>query len=312
MPQQTAEKFSTEGKERGFRIHGYIGLLLLLFAEMAILLQFVLPVDSFWYTLCRRINQWTTPLCWWGYIFLLDAVIFRLKKNSLIVSRRKEFYWQLPMSVGIWVLFEIYNLHLDNWHYIGLPENFIVRQTGYIVAFATIMPGLFQTAELLDTLGLFHQFRLSPLQISRRLIYGSVLIGLLSLIGPLLVSRLYAQYLFALVWVGFVFLLEPIVYCSGGDSLLRDLEEGVLSRILSLFIGGFICGFLWEFWNYWATAKWIYTAPFTQDVRIFEMPLAGFLGFGPFAWEYFAFYNFLRLIRPRKTLHQGLHRPGHE
>jgi len=34
-------------------------------------------------------------------------------------------------------------------------------------------------------------------------------------------------------------------------------------------------------------------------VRIFEMPLAGFLGFGPFAWEYFCMYEFAKLMYQR-------------
>ncbi|RMF92295.1 MAG: hypothetical protein D6736_03670 [Nitrospinota bacterium] len=284
-----------------FRRYGYAGLALIALAETSILLQFVFAPSSTPYTVVRTINQWTTPLCWWGYILFLDALIFRLKGNSLLMNRRREFWLQLPLSILIWLIFEVYNLHLDNWHYVGLPQNFWVRQLGYILAFATIMPGLFQTAELLETLGLFTRFRLPPFSPSSRFIYLSIGIGLLSLIVPLLLPRFYARYLFALVWVGFVLLLDPIVYSSGGDALLRDLEEGSASRILSLFIGGLICGFFWEFWNYWATAKWIYTVPFTQDVRIFEMPIAGFWGFGPFAWEYFAFYNFLRLIRRQKT-----------
>jgi hypothetical protein len=36
-----------------------------------------------------------------------------------------------------------------------------------------------------------------------------------------------------------------------------------------------------------------------QDLKIFEMPVAGFLGFGPFAWEYFVMYNFARLLLRR-------------
>jgi hypothetical protein len=37
-----------------------------------------------------------------------------------------------------------------------------------------------------------------------------------------------------------------------------------------------------------------------HKVRIFEMPLAGFLGFGPFAWEYFPMYSLARCLGLRK------------
>ncbi|MFQ5713094.1 MAG: hypothetical protein ACE5GU_03585 [Candidatus Scalinduaceae bacterium] len=276
-------------KSNKFKLHGWIGIFLILLAELGVVLQ-----HNFY--LAHRISIWTTPLCWWGYVFLIDAVIFKLKGNSLICNRRKNFLLQLPLSVVIWLLFELYNLHLANWKYVGLPENPIELYLGTSLAFATIMPGLFLTAELLDTLRIFDRFHITKLKVTNRIIYSGIVLGFIFIMAPLLVSKYYAKYLFGLVWTGFVMLLEPIVYSSNGDSLLRDLENGILRRILSLFAAGFVCGFLWEFWNYWAASKWVYTAPFMQDVKIFEMPVIGFLGFAPFAWEYFAMYNFAKLF----------------
>jgi hypothetical protein len=48
---------------------------------------------------------------------------------------------------------------------------------------------------------------------------------------------------------------------------------------------GLVCGILWEFWNIWATTKWIYTVPFFDEFKLFEMTAPGFLGFIPFAIE---------------------------
>ena len=288
---ESAHSIAGGGRFKGY---GWIGLGLILAAESALILQNEYP-------LARTISVWTTPICWWGYILFVDAVIFRLKGSSLISTRTGEFFLQLPLSIGFWLIFEIYNLHLQNWEYHGLPENPIIRNLGLALSFATIMPGLFQTAELLATLKVFQGFKTSPLRVTNRIIYGGMVLGFLFLIIPLLVSQHYACYLFAFVWTGFVIALDPIVYSSGGDSLLKDLEEGFLERILCLFVAGYICGFLWEFWNYWAAAKWVYIAPFTPGVKIFEMPLAGFFGFGPFAWEYFVMYNFARLFIRRKA-----------
>lgn len=286
----------TQALPRGyFKAYGWFGLGLILFAEVVLILQKEYP-------LARQISVWTTPICWWGYILFIDGLIFRLKGNSLISSRRREFLLQLPLSITFWLVFELYNLHLENWKYIGLPENPIVLCIGLGSAYAAIMPGMFQTAELLETLGAFKNLRIAKLRVTNRIIYGGVILGFLFVMTPLLVGQHLARYLFALVWMGFVVLFDPIVYSSGGDSLLRDLEEGVLERILSLFVAGYICGFLWEFWNYWAAAKWVYTAPFTPNIKVFEMPVAGFLGFGPFAWEYFAMYNFARLLRRGRPL----------
>ncbi|MEE9584695.1 MAG: hypothetical protein V3W51_04360 [Candidatus Brocadiales bacterium] len=277
-----------------FKGHGWVGLGLILVAESTLVLQNEYPF-------ARSISIWTTPICWWGYILFVDALIFKLKGNSLISTRKREFFLQLPLSVGFWLIFEIYNLHLQNWEYRGLPDNPIIRSVGLCLAFATIMPALFQTAELLMTLKVFRGFKISKLQVTNRIIYGGMVLGFLFVMTPLLVSQHHARYLFAFVWTGFVILLDPIVYSSGGESLLRDLKEGTLERILCLFVAGYLCGFLWEFWNYWAAAKWVYIAPFTPGIKIFEMPLAGFFGFGPFAWEYFAMYNFVRLFIRRNA-----------
>jgi hypothetical protein len=63
---------------------------------------------------------------------------------------------------------------------------------------------------------------------------------------------------------------------------------------------GIVCGILWEFWNHWALAKWRYVGvPVFPSVRLFEMPLAGYLGFPPFALEVFAMYHLVRPLAGR-------------
>jgi hypothetical protein len=281
---------------RPFRGYGWVGLAVILLMELALFGKYVAPPGTGIYRLAAYLTQWTTPLCWWGYILSLDAVIWKLRGTSMLCHRRHEFWLQLPLSIAFWLIFEVYNLHLDNWTYVGLPSSWWEAALGALVAYATIMPGLFLTAELLGTLGVFERFRLPAFHPSNRLLYILVLLGFVCLMGPVLVPRETARYLFAPVWIGFILLFEPVLYASGGNSLLRDLAAGRLCRVLSLVTAGYICGVLWEFWNYWATAKWIYIAPFTEDVRFFEMPLAGFLGFGPFAWEYAAMYATVRLL----------------
>jgi len=285
-----------ERERRPYRIYGWIGLILILLMELALVAKHVAPPGTWSALLTLRLTQWTTPLCWWGYILAIDALIWKLQGHSLLCDRRREFWLQLPLSVAFWLIFEVYNLHLDNWTYVGLPALWWEATLGALIAYATIMPGMFLTAELLGTLGIFARFRVPTFRASTRLLYWLMLLGFVCLMGPVLVPRDIARFLFAPVWVGFILLFEPVLYASGGHSLLRDLTEGRLQRILSLVAAGYICGILWEFWNYWATAKWVYTAPFTEDVRFFEMPLAGFLGFGPFAWEFAAMYAIVRLL----------------
>ena len=37
--------------------------------------------------------------------------------------------------------------------------------------------------------------------------------------------------------------------------------------------------------------KWFYTVPFVGFAKIFEMPLLGYGGYWPFAWELYALYH---------------------
>ena len=117
-----------------------------------------------------------------------------------------------------------------------------------------------------------------------------IALGALCLAVPLVVPRRLAVYCFLPVWIGFVLMLDPLNKRLGLPSLLGDLSEGCRRRIYGFFLAGWICGWLWEFWNYWAAAKWHYIFPMFQQWKIFEMPAPGFLGFLPFALECFVMY----------------------
>ena len=61
-------------------------------------------------------------------------------------------------------------------------------------------------------------------------------------------------------------------------------------------LSGFLCGVLWEFWNYWSRAKWHYTVPIMEHLRSSRCRVPGYLGFPAFALECFTMYVFLRLV----------------
>jgi hypothetical protein len=106
-----------------------------------------------------------------------------------------------------------------------------------------------------------------------------------------------------LVWLSFVLLLDPLNALRGWPSVMGDLARGDWRRLAALLASGGLCGLLWEFWNYWAATKWTYTIPYLGDMKLFEMPLLGYLGFPPFAVECWAMYVFCRsLLTPRLRL----------
>jgi hypothetical protein len=103
-----------------------------------------------------------------------------------------------------------------------------------------------------------------------------------------------SSWLVPFVWTGFALLLEPLNLRAGRPSWLADLGRGDASRLLALLGAGAVCGVLWEFWNYWAATRWTYTVPYLGHVKVFEMPVLGYLGFPPFALECYAMYHWLR------------------
>jgi len=267
--------------KKTFPLHGIFGIILLLLSEIFLFEK----VDPFY--------SWFYSFAWWSYILTVDAVIYRLKGNSLILSRTKEFFLMIPWSIFIWLIFEAANLSLRDWYYINLPHSVLERWYGYSIAYGTVLPGLFETTELLESLGLFKKSKIKKTEISGGGHSVLILLGALCLLS----SPLIPEYFFPFIWLGFIFLLEPFNYRFGGKSLLRDLEEGNPRKLYLLLVAGLICGFLWEFWNFWALSKWVYTVPFFWKGKGFEMPFLGFLGFPPFAVQAYAMYNFLSLFR---------------
>lgn len=267
--------------KRGSFVLLWVGVGFLLLGEGSIVLK------------AKPLAAWVTPLCWTGYIFLLDSLLFFWKGRSLLFENPRRFLWTFPLSTVFWLVFEAYNLILHNWEYIGLPQERLVRWFGCAWAFGTILPALLETNTLFELSGLFKDIPIRPNPIPSWGLRFSFLLGIVFLVTPL-ISR--TSFDFPPVWLGFIFLLEPILYRYGGNSLLKEMEYGRMQRLFTLMLSGLWMGFLWEFWNFWAGAKWIYHVPYPTPFYIFEMPFTGFFGFLPFGVEFYAMYQAALLL----------------
>ena len=279
------DRRSATGDKR-FRWYGWLGAIIIVVAE-----AYLFAGQPF-------VSRWFTPIVWTGYILFADALACRLRGHSLICTRPREALMMAWISVGCWLVFEVYNLRLRNWYYIGVPENAWARNGAYLWSFATIFLGLFETADVLEGLGLFRNLHRQPREISSLPLALSFLLGLAFLTIPPLLSPDVARFTFGFIWVGFILLLEPINRVLGVPSLYRAWEQGNPRPVLLLLAAGGICGLLWEFWNNWATAAWRYAIPWPLDfgVYYFRMPVLGLLGFPVFALECYAMYHFLRRL----------------
>jgi hypothetical protein len=245
-----------------------------------------------------------TPLCWTGFILAVDGALARRGRSWLRNSPR-ELLLMAAISVPSWLLFEFYDRPRFWsgagpelwWHYSGLPP-WPWRGFGYVWAFATITPAVLLLSQLLEPAAERLAGRGGGGRVPRELLAALVCLGtILAGIPFLWPSSSFA----ADVWLAWPVLLDPINRLMGRPSLLGDLEGGRRSRPLALLASGPICGVLWEGWNWLASARWSYTVPFLGGVKLYEMPILGFLGFAPFALAVFAIYCFLRGLLGRPS-----------
>lgn len=258
-----------------------------------------------------------TALVWVGYLFLIEGLLTRLQGQSPVRRRPHHFALCCLASVFIWCVFDIinFNLGMRAWIYIGMPGTPDIwglisdRGWGYLLAFGTIVPGMLLSGQILLDLGAFNWARAkstlprysgggkgggSP-RSTHYLLLTSLLLGLAMLLWVLIARTPVTNYV---LWTSLVFLLDPINYWLGRPSMFRDWERGWYGRTLAACAGGLICGFLWEFWNYWALTKWTYHLPFlgaAEHYKYFEMPLPGLLGFIPFGIECWIMWQMIRI-----------------
>ncbi len=272
-------------KRRRFPAYGWVGLTVLLLAQWLL------------FRGVRLVDVYFTPIAWTAYLLIADSMVFAITGRSRLNDAPRQFLLMALVSIPLWLIFEGYNLRLRNWAYIGVPMHWTAALLAYGWSFATITPAILETADLIEAFGWFKPAR--PLRVPETTERGMIAFGAACLVVPLVLPQEVAARLFVLVWVGFIFLLDPVNHRLGLDSLLGDFAQGRRSRFYSLLIAGWVCGWLWEFWNYWAAAKWIYIFPIFQQWKIFEMPVPGYLGFLPFALECFVMYVTATSALPR-------------
>ncbi|MGN6370183.1 MAG: hypothetical protein ACTHN5_18150 [Phycisphaerae bacterium] len=247
-----------------------------------------------------------TPFAWCAYLVFLLGVLAWMDGRSYVGRFRNRLLMCWLWSVPAWCYFDWMNFYymrdvrtgLRAWEYINLPEVFTDRLVGYLVAFGAIAPGMFLTAEVLQRLGLWRMETQNAKHKTqnRVLPVGVFLLGLVLAPIPIVVGGPASN---LAIWVGTWAVLDPINYFCGRPSIVGDWLGMRFGRFLSLFLGGLVCGFLWEFWNYWSFTKWIYHLPFLgrlEGVRYFEMPVMGLIGFPAFALETWAMWQTALLV----------------
>ncbi|MBI5030737.1 MAG: hypothetical protein HZB51_09435 [Chloroflexi bacterium] len=236
---------------------------------------------------------------WLGYVLTVDGLVGWRKGSSLLLRSPRDFVLLFVLSAPIWWIFEGLNNFVLNWHYV-IPADYSVGQVivESTICFSTVIPAVFETAALVSTYHFVNRLRTSKrFQLSERFLWTLMFAGAFGFAALVLAPR----YAFPLTWIWLVLILDPLNHLRGRVSLIEQAANGDYRMIGALTFGVLVCGFFWEMWNFFAFPKWYYTVPFFDWLRIFQMPLLGFLGYIPFAWELYALYHFAWGIAHRPT-----------
>lgn len=272
----------------GFAVQGRVGLLLV---AVCWPLNWTLPG--------QRTAYLFFPL-WLGYILVVDALVYRRTGSSLWTRSRRGFALLFLLSAPAWWLFEVINNRTGNWEYLGgggfTPLEYNALST---LSFSTVMPAVFETAELARTFRWVKSLRPCGRVPDTLRVNGALwLSGVIMLVSALLWPRFFYPF----VWISLAFILEPMNRWMRRPHLLEWLKDGDWRPVISLALGTLICGFFWEMWNEWSWPQWEYHTPGANILHVFKMPLPGYGGYIPFALELFALKNFLWPGRPRLQL----------
>ncbi len=268
-----------------FRWYGFLGVIIVVLMEINFFIKLE-PFSSFYF-----------PIIWLGYILVLDAINKKISGKSLISDNFNKYLGLVLISALLWWIFEFANIKTGNWAYTAGEFDVRARSLFWTISFATVLPAFFETYELIRNVHLFDKVKLKKRHgITKKFLHWMFSVGVLSFLLPFLFPR----YTFPLVWISFFLLLDPINYLHKQPSIIQHLRDGKLVIPLSLLVAGIIMGFFWEFWNYYAIAKWTYDIQFVGFFKVFEMPILGYLGYFPFAFELYAMYSFVQSLFLKK------------
>lgn len=270
---------------------GWLGLGIMIVSQILMLAN-IHPVDVAF-----------TPIMWTGYILLVDGWVWARGHRSFFKDEKLQWPMLALFSILIWVMFEAFNFSLEAWWYENSPPNLTVKELVGAWAYATIIPAMLRTRSLFGTFNVFHLSHPWKIIFTPFWLAISFIVGLAFTFMPVMFEYPISNLLIPSVWIGLIFLIEPINYRIGAPSVFRDLEKGKISFVLQLLAAGLVCGLLWESWNGELIPHggivWRYNLnqiywKLSLEQHIGAMPLLGFLGYPPFIWECYALWELIK------------------
>lgn len=234
-----------------------------------------------WFQVRPFSDNYFFPL-WLGFILTLDGLVKWRTGTSLLERAGWRAIYLFALSAPLWWVFEGFNQVSNNWIY-HLPQPYgdIEYAMRASLAFSTVIPAVLVTTELVRSM------RLNPLKHFPALALENQTLIVFHLAGWVMFVAVLAapRYAFPLVWISLFFIVDPIATWLNGRSVGSFLRSGDWSPLFNVAAATLICGFFWEFWNFYALPKWSYDVPYADLLHLFEMPLLGYGGYIPFGFE---------------------------
>jgi hypothetical protein len=218
----------------------------------------------------ERLDLLRFPFAWAAVLIALDGLV-RWRRGTSPLRTAGDWVAAAAASVVFWDVFELVNLRLRNWSYVGVSADPWAGSAFALASFATVLPAARLGFALLPGV--------EPQAASTNRCWKAAA-GLLLLAAALSFPR----FLFPLAWI----FLWPLCEALAGVR--------VPLRAMAL---GLPLGLLWEALNWRCARGWVYSIPFFDRPKLFEMPLPGYLGYLPFALECAGALALVDRLRPR-------------
>jgi hypothetical protein len=237
---------------------------------------------------------------WAAYTVIVNALTARRAGSCMLTREPLRLLLLVAVSAVFWWYFEYLNRFVRNWYYEGVgeltPREYLLFAT---LPFATVIPAVASTVEWLETYprlaaGLKSWAPAPPGNPRER-----AAAFLAAACAGLWFLGLRPDALFPLLWVAPLLVLACLQALARRKTVFGGLASGDWRRLWISGLAALFCGFFWEMWNSGCVAHWVYTVPYVNRWKIFEMPLIGYAGYLPFGVECVAIAELLPSRRAR-------------
>jgi len=219
----------------------------------------------------EQVDLWRFAICWWGVLLALDGAV-RLRHGASPLPRARDLLACAAASVLFWDLFELLDLRLHDWWYVGVPRTRLGGAAFSAICFATVLPAVRLGAALISPRPDAGAGVAPPSPPPARALFALFAASLALLLA-------FPTAAFPLAWLLLWFLFEAEL------ARRHDQEPRLLSPLQA-----------WRAGDHRVLLRLL--ARF-ESAKLFEMPLPGYLGYLPFLLECGGALALLDRVAPR-------------